>query len=214
MPKFPEIKITDDLTHEQYLAALVRMRKRIADGIPLVYEDDCTVGSKSTHCSWGMCSCDREQWPNALEHIWPSEFIYNRRFAPKGQDKGQYCPFDPDRTRILQPEGCFFKCEIFHNRGWGKSPPLPTKEDALRKYDAMILTAQALVDADTSSLPRVTVGARWLVNRNLGTIKHLWSGSGYYRYRALGADRAHEFNEDLMVRFLMEELGWDGISPR
>jgi hypothetical protein len=135
---------------EQYIAALERQRKRIADGLGLLYWDDTTVGAKSTHQAWGLCSNDKEAWPNAEDHLWPDQFVEDGRVAPKYFTRGQVCPFDTQealRGQVHepgQPSGCFYRCMFFQARRYGTPPD---RKRALELYDAAIETAAQLTQA-------------------------------------------------------------------
>jgi hypothetical protein len=122
----------------RYQVALARLRRLIAEGLPLVYEDSTTLGDKYTHCSWGLCSRDVAAWIDAEDHLWPDQFRANGRVAPKYRAGNQRCPWDQrndlcDANEMLR--GCFYYCRIFQQQ------PAPTVEEALCRYD------QAMVDA-------------------------------------------------------------------
>lgn len=124
-------------TDEQYLAALRRLRERIAAGVKFVAYDDTTIGAKETHCSWGMCSKDAEQWPDPEDHLWPDAFVEHGRIAPKYREDGQSCP--NDRRGPLAPGiGCFWACAVFQNRG-----PEPTRAEMLARFDERIAQIEA-----------------------------------------------------------------------
>jgi hypothetical protein len=88
------------------------MRARIADGLDFVAWDDTTPGNKDTHCSWGMCSNDVEQWPDADDHTFPDDFEGYQRVAPRDAPGG--CPLDRRTgTEDEQRWGCFYRCRVF-----------------------------------------------------------------------------------------------------
>lgn len=125
------MKISDN----RYGAALVRLRTRIADGLPLEAWDDVSPGCKDTHCSWGMCTNDPEQWPSAGDHIWPVDFMDRGRIAPRYKEVHQKCPMD---TRAGKPGerltcGCFYRCRVFQ-----RNEKTPSREEALALFDAQI----------------------------------------------------------------------------
>lgn len=133
------------MEHDRYLAVLERQRRRIEEGVPLVYWDDTTVGAKETHCSWGLCSTDAAAWPNAEDHLWPASFLEEQRVAPKYRVHGQLCPFDNDRNPPGHvrdegdPMGCFYRCAFFQARVLG---PPPDKKRALELYDEHLSAAR------------------------------------------------------------------------
>lgn len=103
-PKFGEGRWQD---------ALRRMRERIAGGLELVHWDDDTLGNKDTHCAWGMCSNDVEQWPDTDDHVFPDDFKGYRRVCPREACGG--CPLD-ERTGTRSEDllyGCFYHCQVF-----------------------------------------------------------------------------------------------------
>lgn len=124
----------------RYQVALARLRRLIAEGLPLVFEDSTMIGDKYTHCSWGLCSRDVAAWIDAEDHLWPEQFRARRRVAPKFRTQRQRCPWDQrprdgaDGDQGMQ-YGCFYACRVFQQR------PEPTAEEALLRYD------QALLDA-------------------------------------------------------------------
>jgi len=120
------------MSKARYRMALVRLRQRIADGIPLVYEDSTTIGDKYTICSWGLCSVDPEQWPDAGDHMFPVDFIDDGRISVN-RGYQQPCPIQRNaEDRGAVGWGCFSECRIFL-RG-----PMPTREEALAFYDRRI----------------------------------------------------------------------------
>ena len=129
------------MPEDRYLVALKRQRARIADGLLLDYWDDTTIGQKQTHCAWGLCSTDKEAWPDAQDHLWPDEFLGHGRVAPRYLTKGQLCPFDTDQTprghvrELGDPKGCFYRCRFFQAKKLG---PAPDQKRALELYDERI----------------------------------------------------------------------------
>jgi hypothetical protein len=109
--------------------ALRRMRKRIAGGIKLGLDDSNVIGNKHTHCSWGMCSEDKEQWPDKDDHIFPDDFEERERIAPREMGK---CPLDTRKKNLSW--GCFYKCRAFHQKEHGKL----TKAKILELFDNCI----------------------------------------------------------------------------
>lgn len=120
------------LSDEQYLAALCRIRSQISLGLKLVFWDDETPGCKETHCSWGLCSKNKQQWPDAEDHIWPDQFRSQGRVAPLYTRNDQTCPFDMRTRPNKSGDGCFWHCRIFQQK------QEPTREEALALYDAEI----------------------------------------------------------------------------
>jgi hypothetical protein len=122
----------------RYQVALARLRRLIAEGLPLVYEDSTTLGDKYTHCAWGLCSDDVAAWPDAEDHVWPEQFLSRQRVAPKHRHGRQRCPWDQrpgGQDECGMQIGCFYHCRVFQQQ------PVPTVEEALCRYD------QAMVDA-------------------------------------------------------------------
>lgn len=122
------------LPQNRYILFLERMLKRITEGLKLKYFDDDTIGNKSTHCSWGLCSEDREAWPDAQDHLWPDQFP--RRIAPLYPRDKQKCPFDYREKHDGQ--GCFYTCRFFNPKGRKK----PGKAEAMELYQVTIRKAK------------------------------------------------------------------------
>jgi hypothetical protein len=114
--------------------ALVRMRNRIADGEALVLDDSNTTGNKYTHCSWGMCSNDPAQWPDAGDHIFPVDFMDDQRVSPERQDQ-QPCPVQRDAETGGPHWGCFYRCRLFRPL---KGEKRPDRSEVLSLYDERI----------------------------------------------------------------------------
>jgi hypothetical protein len=128
------------LPWHRYIVALKRIREQIANGLRLRCHDNDDIGSKSSGCTWGLCSSDSEQWPEAEDHMWPEKFP--SRLAPQYRQKHQLCPFDKnnDEREYIKdhPSGCFYRCSIF----WQKETP-ELRAEALRLYDQRIAQAEA-----------------------------------------------------------------------
>lgn len=122
--------------------ALRRMRKRISEGLPLEWEDSTDIGNKYTSCTWGMCSEQKEQWPDKDDHTWPDEFIKSGRIAPRSMKKGQHCPLN-DRSKQKDGNGCFYSCKIFGSKNKDLS-----RERALELYDLAISERTPKTTAD------------------------------------------------------------------
>jgi len=139
------------LSDERHLAAMERMRERIASGVKLDAVDSETTGDKYTDCSWGMCSMDPEFWP-VEDRMFPDRepIVSSYRSGPDGlvpiphvsskyHDEGQFCPFDrrPRATDPMpnSPSGCFSRCRIFSP---GRDQRKPSREEALDTYDISI----------------------------------------------------------------------------
>jgi hypothetical protein len=136
-----------NLPKDRYFAALHRQRARIENDTPLVLEDSDAAGDKYSHASWGLCSKDKEAWPDAADHLWPDEFVEKGRIAPKYLGDNR-CPFDePGRDRLtsstLGSAGCFYRCRLFQ----AKKANRPDKKRALVLYDEKI--QEILVDIFT-----------------------------------------------------------------
>jgi hypothetical protein len=93
-------------------------------GLELRAVDSDTIGDKYTHCSWGMCSEDLEQWPDVEDHLFPEEFP--ERISPKYLGPGQKCPMD--RRTGGEGWGCFYSCRVFQDG-------LKDRAVALKLYD-------------------------------------------------------------------------------
>lgn len=129
---------------DRYRAALERQRKRIEEGLELTLGSSDAVGDKSNEATWGLCSDEKEAWPNPEDHLWPDQFIKDGRVAPKYLSKGQHCPFDdttkrPDQVEFLGPGGCFYRCMLFQN----KKADRPDRKRALELYDERIALANS-----------------------------------------------------------------------
>jgi hypothetical protein len=124
-----------DLPQGRYIAAMERQKARIEKGIKLTFYDDTTPGDKSTECSWGLCSEDKEAWPDAQDHLWPDQFLKDGRVAPKYPKKGNSCPLDARPTSKEFRRGCFFTCRVFNPV---KGEKIPTREQAIQFYERRI----------------------------------------------------------------------------
>lgn len=122
------------LTKARYLAALIRQRDRIAAGLTFEAEDSDTLGNKYTHASWGLCTNDKEAWPDAKDHIWPDQFTNQGRVAPKYRTDTQSCPM---QTKGGGP-GCFYSCRIFKHGTITKD----ARVEASALYDGAIAKAR------------------------------------------------------------------------
>lgn len=127
-----------NLSAIRFVAALKRQRERIASGLKLSKEDSDEPGNKFTTCTWGLCSDEKEAWPDAEDHLWPDQFESAGRVAPKYRGKGHACPM----SRGNRSDGCFYDCRIFQKRDGERV----TKEVALALYDAAIAKHQAQED--------------------------------------------------------------------
>lgn len=117
------------LSNARYVAALRRQRDRIASGIPFVAVDSDQIGNKYTHASWGLCSEDREAWPDREDHLWPEQFDAGR-VAPLYRNQNQRCPMQ----KKAGPNGCFYSCRIFKHREITANK----RAEAIALYDAEI----------------------------------------------------------------------------
>lgn len=124
------------LPQERYIAALHRLRNLIKEGKELVAADSTTIGDKYTSCSWGLCSGEKEAWPDAKDHLWPDQFLERGWVAPLYRQKGQKCPFD-SRKDDGDGTGCFFSCRVFQRK-----LKTPTREQALALYDEVIALSE------------------------------------------------------------------------
>lgn len=115
-----------DLTDEQYLGVLKRIRKAIAAGEALVAEDCTDIGNKYTVCTWGLCSDKLEYYPTPDLHTHPDMLpsTYSKKWVPPDRK----CPM---RKKGIGPWGCFYDCRVFR----GKKP---NREEAIKLYDDAI----------------------------------------------------------------------------
>ena len=110
-----------------YRKALQILIQRLQDGEELSYYDDTTIGNKSLHNSWGLCSQQKEQWPDPEMHLWPDQFTERGRVAPRYRQEGQWCPNDrraweyptndPTKRSGYWKSGCFYTCMFFQPDG-------------------------------------------------------------------------------------------------
>lgn len=119
------------LPQDRYRAALKRQQYRIAYGVKLDASDCTATGMKSTECSWGLCSDEREAWPDAQDHLWPDQFRSRGRVAPLYREKNQKCPLDRRALDDPNPNGCFYTCMVFNPL---KGEKRPTKEQVVELY--------------------------------------------------------------------------------
>lgn len=116
---------------ESYLDALIRIHDIIKNGLRKYGHDDCTIGCKSTECSWGLCMDDKEHWPDPNDYLWPDN---PNRVAPKYLTEHQKCPLDmrTNEEHVNQyPHGCFYSCMFFKGKQL-------SKEQALELYAKQI----------------------------------------------------------------------------
>ena len=130
-----EDPINPKMGEGRYQDALRRLRDRIAGGIELNLEDSTEIGNKYTYCSWGMCSEDKEQWPDKDDHTFPNDF---ERYGRMSRRDIPYCPLDTRKSRIKNSDriywGCFYKCRAFHQHQYGKL----TREKTLELFNNYI----------------------------------------------------------------------------
>jgi hypothetical protein len=130
------------MPNDRYIAALYRQRDRIFSGIDFVADDSDEIGNKYTHASWGLCSNDKEAWPDAQDHIWPDQFEQRGRVAPKYRKQHQQCPI---KASGGNGSGCFYKCQIFKSRAVTRN----TRQKAIDLYDAQIARAEKMLGRDS-----------------------------------------------------------------
>lgn len=128
------------LPDDRYLVALERQRARVATGLPLRAVDSNTPGDKYTECTWGLCSGEREAWPDAQDHMWPDQFISRGRVAPEYRAEHQTCPLDKRERPVTSMQGCFYSCRIFQAR---PKSARPTREETVALYDVEISRVRA-----------------------------------------------------------------------
>jgi hypothetical protein len=130
----------------RFIAALKRMRSRISEGLKLSGFDDTTIGAKDTQCTWGLCTGDPRQWPEANDHLWPEQFEEHGRVAPRYRVAGQHCPLDAEHRHPEQrPSGCFYRCRFFQRKHH-----TPSREQALKLYDEAIERAEECLTSQPS----------------------------------------------------------------
>jgi hypothetical protein len=122
-----------DLTDEQFLATLKRIRQDIANGETLEYFDDTMVGNKDTQCTWGACCRRKDRWPDPATHLWPGDKRDEGKldiYGIKYRTDTQLCPMD--KREKDNGMGCFYSCRVFQG-------PIPTREEAIQLFDLTIL---------------------------------------------------------------------------
>lgn len=127
-----------NLSRERYLAALIRIRNLIANGLPLDFDDDTTPGAKHMYCDWGLCSDKKDAWPDPQDYQWPDQ---PDRVTPKHRTDSCLCPLD--KRSKHNGNGCFYSCRIFQP----KIKNLPTREEVLALYDKKIAETEAMMSA-------------------------------------------------------------------
>jgi len=89
----------EDMTDEQYLWGLLRIRDAILGGCPLRKVDSTQIGNKYTHVSWGL-----EEDGGSRPRVWPIGIPRRKAY--------QYCPLDMEQKEHL---GCFYRCIAFQH---------------------------------------------------------------------------------------------------
>lgn len=128
------VNVLRKLPLDHYILAL----KRIRDLVPSrpLFAADCTAsGAKSTECTWGLCSEEKEAWPDAEDHIWPLEFEKAGRVAPLYRKGEHRCPLDRRNGEQSMTNGCFHTCRVFKPK---KGDPALTREFVIRLYNDVI----------------------------------------------------------------------------
>jgi hypothetical protein len=126
------------LTLQQFIQVLKTIRLQIAEGIPIGLDDSNDIGYKHTYCAWGICTNSIHVWHDPLMHIWPMDFIENRKVAPLHIPKGYKCPLDSREPNYQS--GCFYKCLAFN-----KHEKLSRKK-ALQLYDNVIMKVEKAIN--------------------------------------------------------------------
>ena len=130
------INKADNLTKEQTLTILKKLRTAIAQGMPLEYEDSEQTGNKYTYCSWGVCTDSTEIYNKAEYHTFPKSFDENGRDSALSLAKGVLCPILLERASDTESDklsGCFWRCRIFQHKF-----KTPSRKKALELYDEKI----------------------------------------------------------------------------
>ncbi len=125
----------------RYQDALRRLAMRISAGEELRYEDSNETGNKHTICSWGLCSNDPEQWPDADDHIWPDQFTEEGRIAPRYLRPEQTCPM---KGTGRKGHGCFYSCKVFQGNP-------PSRLEAMDLVDKHLEQVEALYGRKTAA---------------------------------------------------------------
>ena len=132
-----QINVLRYLPTDRFVEALKRIRSHIAGGAQLTAYDDDSPGNKSSECSWGLCNTDPLIWPDAQDHTFPVDFDRHLRSSPL--DAKLRCPLDRRPGPQIEDDGpasgCFYTCSVFQS---SRSNPVPTREQALAKYDDYI----------------------------------------------------------------------------
>ncbi|KAA0910650.1 hypothetical protein [Pusillimonas sp. ANT_WB101] len=126
------INNNDELSNDQYVATLRRIRKTIADA-PLAAVDSNTPGDKYTASNWGLCSELKEHYPSPELHTFPMAFVDHGRMSALSCGADVKCPM---RVSGMGGSGCFYDCRVF-----SKKFKTPSQEEALRLFDAAITKA-------------------------------------------------------------------------
>lgn len=147
-PEFPEGRWQD---------ALRRMQRRIAAGLPLRLEDSDAIGDKRTCASWGMCSGDREQWPEADDHVFPNAFVRDGRVTPRDPPRGARCPLDladPGdlSSAVLGHYGCFYRCLLFQAPEPMRRDPERLRLRVLQRFEESLAEREAANGARSTEL--------------------------------------------------------------
>lgn len=132
------------MPNERWLEALKRMRARIASGLKLDAVNSDVTGDKYTHCSWGMCSHDKEQWPESGDHLWPDQFEERGRVAPRYSIEGQVCPLCAEAKH----NGCFYECRVFQRRRGRRGKKPLARSFVLHLYDEAIAEFEQRMEAE------------------------------------------------------------------
>lgn len=145
-----EVNPLDNMPWPRFILALKRMKERISSGLESKLEDSNDWGDKYTRATWGMCSEDKEQWPDAEDHIWPYDFQKHGRVAPLHNQYYQYCPFDRDRYKEVKEHdypgstsGCFYRCMLFRPKANDSKLWDGSSEGAVNLYSKAIEEAES-----------------------------------------------------------------------
>ena len=130
------INNADRLTITQFREVLIRLRDKIEAKAALISEDSNYIGDKYTHCTWGICTNERDIYPTPELHTFPQAFKFENRIEPLDTPEGHDCPIRerlPSDSETTSMSGCFYSCRIFQ-----KDKKTPTKEEAITLYEKVI----------------------------------------------------------------------------
>lgn len=168
--------INPDMGEGRYQDTLRRFRGRIAAGLEKDSYDSNFHGSKGNAHTWGLCSDERDAYPDVNDHVFPGDAKKLGRVTHRGAPTHAGCPFDRGLTKPdpmnPSPQGCFWRCDFFrpeHDKAYkSKRVPAPTREEAVARYDVLIAEREAKFgrkvtadDGEQDWEPRGSLGKGW-----------------------------------------------------